>query len=343
MVNDDGERKATGAYYTPDYVVTYIVEEAVGPLLSDIEAELTEMDMEPGTQEYVIAFWERVTELKILDPAMGSGHFLTKATGYLAEAMMERVRELETGRLFDEEQVRREISRECIYGVDVNGMAVELAKLSMWLETLAADQPLAFLDHHLKSGNSLVGSDITDVLSRDEGDSGQVTLAYDFAQTRQRALDHVMDLTGELLAIDNETLEDIHSMEELYDDIRADPLYQRLFAMATVHTASEFGFDVPEDAIERMARAIEDEATWADIEAADWFRVAQAMADEEGFFHWELEFPAVFFDSDGERLASAGFDAIVGNPPYGADFNEQEMAYLNQESVDHIELEQASA
>jgi type I restriction-modification system DNA methylase subunit len=312
VVNDDGERKATGAYYTPDYVVTYIVEETVGPLLEEAEDELGEL--EPGTEEYVVAFWERVTDLKILDPAMGSGHFLTKATGYLADAVMERVRELESGSLFDEELVRRTISRECIYGVDVNGMAVELAKLSMWLETLAADQPLAFLDHHLKSGNSLVGSDITDVLA-DEDESGQMTLA-DFARTRRRALGQVMDRMGELLAIDNETLEDVHSMEEIYKRIREDPLYEHLQAMATVHTAGEFGLDVPEDAIERMARAIEDEGEWADIEATDWFRAARAMADEEGFFHWELEFPAVFFDGDGERLASAGFDAVVGNPPW---------------------------
>jgi hypothetical protein len=106
-------------------------------------------------------------------------------------------------------------STENIYGVDVNEMAVELAKLSMWLETLAADQPLAFLDHHLKVGNSLVGSDITEVLGEDEEEPGQVTLAYDFAQTRRRALGQVMDRMGELLAIDNETLEDVHSMEKL--------------------------------------------------------------------------------------------------------------------------------
>jgi hypothetical protein len=104
--------------------------------------------------------------------------------------------------------------------------------------------------------------------------------------------------------------------QKLYAEIREHPLYEHLQAMATIHTASEFGLDMPEDAIERMARAIEDEEAWADIEATDWFRAARAMADEEGFFHWELEFPAVFFDSDGERLASAGFDAVVGNPPY---------------------------
>lgn len=272
VVNDDGERKATGAYYTPDYVVTYIVEETVGPLLADIEAELA--GMEPGTEEYVIAFWERVTDLKILDPAMGSGHFLTKATGYLAESVMEQVRELETSSLFDEEWVRRKISRECIYGVDINGMAVELAKLSMWLETLATDQPLAFLDHHLKTGNSLVGSDITEVLSNGEPDEGQMTLTQAFARTRKRALEHVMDRVSELLAIDNETLADIHSMEDIYDDIRDDPLYQRLFAMASVHTAGQFGLDIPGDAIEQLAEAIEDDDEWAKMEETEWYRNA---------------------------------------------------------------------
>nr|WP_049996424.1 N-6 DNA methylase [Halococcus sediminicola] len=327
VVNDDGERKATGAYYTPDYVVTYIVEETVGPLLSDIEAELS--GLEPGTEEYVVAFWERVTDLKILDPAMGSGHFLTKATAYLTNALMEEVREVdENVEAFDDEDdsdIRRRISRECIYGVDVNGMATELAKLSMWLETLAADQPLAFLDHHLKAGNSLVGSDITEVLSNDDGDeltseneeNGTVQSTFDyFEQVRRRALDHVMNRMSELLAIDNETLDEIHSMKAIYAEMREDPLYEHLQAMATVHTASEFGLDVPEDAIERMARAIEDDEEWAALEATDWFRAARAMADEEGFFHWELEFPAVFFDMDGDRLASAGFDAVVGNPPY---------------------------
>src|SRR5699024_4331893 len=123
-----------------------------------------------------------------------------------------------------------------------------LAKLPTGRATLAADQPLAFLDHHLKAGNSLVGSDITDVLA-DEDEPGQMTLA-DFARTRRRALGEVMNNMSELLAIDNETLDDVHSMEEIYKRIREDPLYEHLQAMATVHTAGEFGLDVPDDAIE---------------------------------------------------------------------------------------------
>ncbi|QIO21733.1 Eco57I restriction-modification methylase domain-containing protein [Haloarcula sp. JP-L23] len=316
VVNDDGERKATGAYYTPDYVVSYIVEETVDPLLDDIKAELEADGLEPSDTAYFRRFWQEVLELKILDPAMGSAHFLTNATGYLTEQVMEVVREQEI-QSYDEQELRRTIAKECIYGVDINGMAVELGKLSMWLETLAADKPLAFLDHHVKAGNSLVGSDITEVLSDDtEENGGQLTLTQAFARARQQTLEHVMGLMEDLLAIDNEELEDIKSMEELYDEIRADPLYQRLFEIANVHTAEEFGLDVPSGVYEDMAGAIENGDDWEEIRDEDWFATAQAMADDEDFFHWELEFPEVFFGEDGEKLDGAGFDAVIGNPPY---------------------------
>ncbi|WP_135828681.1 Eco57I restriction-modification methylase domain-containing protein [Halorussus halobius] len=316
VVNDEGERKATGAYYTPDYVVTYIVEETVDPLIEEIEDDLAATDLEPGTVEYVTEFWKRVRELRILDPAMGSGHFLTKATGYVAEQVMAEVRELETATLFDEEQIRRAVSKECIYGVDRNGMAVELAKLSMWLETLSSDQPLAFLDHHLKTGNSLVGSDITEILSTDDdGPSGQTTLSDWLTQTRREALEQVMDRMQDLLAIENDSLADIKEMEQMYADIREDSLFVHLLEMASVHTAGQFGLDVPDDADERMAKALRDDS-WADVSGTDWFESAQAMAAEERFFHWQLEFPEVFFSESGAVSDEAGFDAVVGNPPY---------------------------
>ncbi|MBP1923289.1 type I restriction-modification system DNA methylase subunit [Halorubrum alkaliphilum] len=316
VVNDEGERKATGAYYTPDYVVTYIVEETVDPLIDEIHADLEADGLARSDTEYFRRFYDRVTDLTVLDPAMGSGHFLTKATGYLTEQVMSVVREQEI-QSYDEQEFRRDISKEVIYGVDINGMAVELAKLSMWLETLAADQPLAFLDHHLKSGNSLVGSDITEVLSEDNGDDGgQLTLTQAFARVRQDTLEHVMELMADLLAYDNETLEDVKSMEELYDEIREDPLYKRLFELANVHTAEEFGVDVPEDAYEQMASAIEDERDWEAIREEPWFKSAQTTAAEQNFFHWELEFPEVFFDSEGEKMGEAGFDIVIGNPPY---------------------------
>jgi len=240
---------------------------------------------------------------------MGSGHFLTSAIDYLAREIIDAQEKqaaqqgIETvNEDHDINWARRKVAQRCIYGVDLNPLAVELAKVSLWLRTLAAEQPLAFLDHHLKSGNSLVGSDIEDVLSQndDTTESGQLTLQQSFAHTRQQALEHVMERFTDLLSIDNETLADIKQMEDAYDDVRDDDLYQHLLAMANVHTAEEFGADVPSDAYERMATALRDDS-WGNITGQDWFEGAQAMASEEDFFHWELEFPVAFYGEDGGR------------------------------------------
>ncbi len=320
VVNDEGERKATGAYYTPDYVVTYIVEETVGPLVKEIREDLIDQGFEPGTQEYITPFFRRVTDLRILDPAMGSGHFLTKATGYLSEQVMSEVRESETefGIAFDEQHIRREIAKECIYGVDLNGMAVELAKLSMWLETLAADRPLAFLDHHFKQGNSLVGSDIEaiDELESDANGQDEQYSLSEFGVTREGTIERLMDIYSEFLAIENETVEDVREMKRKYAEIEQDELRQRLVAMANVYTAESFGLDVPGGAYERMARAIEDNEEWDTVRETGWFETARKITGQQDFFHWELEFPRVFYDENGERKEESGFDIVIGNPPW---------------------------
>jgi len=320
VVNDEGERKATGAYYTPDYVVTYIVEETVGPLVEEIRTDLIEQGFEPGTEAYLGPFSQRITDLRILDPAMGSGHFLTKATGYLSEQVMSEVREVEEELpvAFDEGHVRREIAKECIYGVDLNGMAVELAKLSMWLETLAADRPLAFLDHHFKTGNSLVGSDIETIeeLESDaNGDDGQVSLAQ-FGATREGTIERLMEIYGEFLAIENETIDDVREMKRKYAQIQEDDLRRRLVAMADVKTAETFGLDIPGGVYEQMAKAIEDDSDWASLTQEDWFKTSQSLASRQRFFHWKLEFPEVFYDGTGSKMDASGFSAVIGNPPY---------------------------
>ncbi|MFC6942988.1 Eco57I restriction-modification methylase domain-containing protein [Salinirubellus sp. GCM10025818] len=320
-----GERKATGSYYTPEYVVEHIVEETLGPLVDDIRGSLVGQSAfdEGGFAE---EFAEEVFDLKILDPAMGSGHFLTSAIDYLAREIIdaqERQAAQQGIETVDEDHdinwARRQVAQRCIYGVDLNPLAVELAKVSLWLRTLAAEQPLAFLNHHLKTGNSLVGSDIETVLNNGNteigNEEGQLTLQQSFDRTRQQALEHVTDQFEELLAIDNETLDDIKEMEAVYEEVRKDPLYQHLMAMVNVHTAEQFGLDVPRDAYERMAAALREDS-WAGIEEEDWYRSAQQMAADEHFFHWELEFPIAFYEQDGVRKDDGGFDAVIGNPPY---------------------------
>ncbi|WP_459193166.1 Eco57I restriction-modification methylase domain-containing protein [Halosimplex sp. J119] len=335
---DDGERKATGSYYTPEYVVEYIVDKTLGPLVEEIRADLVSQSADTTHSRdggFAEEFAEQIFDLTVLDPAMGSGHFPVNAVDYLAREIIdaqerqdrqaldtegEEVRSprTEEGELRDINWARRKVAQRCIYGVDVNPLATELAKVSLWLRTLAAEQPLAFLDHHLKTGNSLVGSDIEDVLSNGDDETtedGQLTLQESLDHTRKRAMEHVTNRFQDLLNIDNETLEDAKEMEAVYDDVRDDPLYKKLLAMANVHTADTFGLDVPDDVDERMARALHSES-WENIEGQDWFKSAQAMAEEERFFHWELEFPMAFYDQDGERKSDAGFDVVIGNPPY---------------------------
>ncbi|THE63102.1 class I SAM-dependent DNA methyltransferase [Salinadaptatus halalkaliphilus] len=320
-----GERKATGSYYTPEYVVEYIVEETLGPLVDDIRSSLVGQSAfdEGGFAE---EFAEEVFDLKILDPAMGSGHFLTSAIDYLAREIIdaqERQAAQQGIETVDEDHdinwARRQVAQRCIYGVDLNPLAVELAKVSLWLRTLAAEQPLAFLDHHLKTGNSLVGSDIEEIeeLESDAGGDGQNATLADFGVARKGTIEQLMRIYQDFIAIENQDLADVKEMEAKYDEFERNKLRQRLEAMTNVHTAEEFGLDnLPGDAYEQMAAALEDDDQWEQIEQMQWFADAQKWSEDNDYFHWKLEYPEVFYDEDGSGVDDPGFDAVIGNPPY---------------------------
>ncbi|MDS0297034.1 Eco57I restriction-modification methylase domain-containing protein [Halogeometricum luteum] len=320
-----GERKATGSYYTPEYVVEYIVDETLGPLVDDIRGSLVGQSAfdEGGFAE---EFAEGVFDLKILDPAMGSGHFLTSAIDYLAREIIdaqERQAAQQGIETVDEEHdinwARRQVAQRCIYGVDLNPLAVELAKVSLWLRTLAAEQPLAFLDHHLKTGNSLVGSDIEEIeeLESDAGGDGENASLADFGVARKGTIEQLMRIYQDFIAIENQDLADVKEMEAKYDEFERNKLRQRLEAMANVSTADDFGLDgIPSGAYERMAAALDEDEEWKAIEELEWFRTAQKWASRDRYFHWRLEYPEVFYGSDGVEKDKPGFDAVIGNPPY---------------------------
>ncbi|MDP2767205.1 MAG: N-6 DNA methylase [Candidatus Methanoperedens sp.] len=142
LATDKGERKATGSYYTPDYIVNYIVKNAVGPVVEEKWKEAKAKKQ---------SFIEATLSVKVLDPAMGSGHFLVGSIEYLADRLLKAAQEdINAGRLYEEAHLtpdwaRREVVAHCIYGVDLNDLAVELAKVSLWLTTISKDKPLSFL------------------------------------------------------------------------------------------------------------------------------------------------------------------------------------------------------
>jgi hypothetical protein len=183
LTTDKGERKATGSYYTPDYIVEYIVANTLGPLVEQIRAQTTpspspsSSSSSSSSRSSSDPFIEGILALNILDPAMGSGHFLVEATHYLARALATNehtpspssssssslASSSSSSSSSDLLYWKRRVVEACIYGVDKNPMAVELAKLSLWLKTAVADKPLSFLDHHLQCGDSLVGAWLADL------------------------------------------------------------------------------------------------------------------------------------------------------------------------------------
>jgi type I restriction-modification system DNA methylase subunit len=341
LVTDRGERKLTGSYYTPDYIVKYMVDEAVKPIL-DEACERAQSD-----EERIQA----ILSINVLDPSMGSGHFPVEVTEYIARYLVEKGLQpdeaVETGKPAafgkagekkDEKEAdltywKRRVAQQCIYGVDLNPLAVELAKLSLWLITAAKDRPLSFLDHHLRAGNALVGSWLAEVAAGQHPraaqeqkraqqsaqvakEAGQLYFFFDedFRQTTREALDAIAAIEHNPGA----TLTDVKAQEAAYETLRQH-FSDKYRHLANLGTALYYDLEVSRE----LWRPLADYALGREVEHPDllqfdnYLDAATALAGAKGYFHWELEFPNIFFDSQGQSLGDrAGFDVVIGNPPY---------------------------
>jgi hypothetical protein len=318
LLNDKGERKASGSYYTPDYIVKYIVDQTVGPALRDAVAGL---DDDRAKVKAVLG-------VNVLDPAMGSGHFLVEATEYIARFLVDLAVTPDADAHGEAELQywKRRVAQSCIYGVDLNPLAVDLAKLSLWLSTVAKDRPLSFLDHHLRTGNALIGARIADLhvgaggaggkkkSKKTAQANGQLSLLDDdaFRQSMSTAVDSMWLIEGSA----GETVEEVKQQERIYADLR-ESLTRKYGRLADLVTGTYFGVKIDPTFWQPLA----DYATGRTVAAlprfTEWLDTAEVIAGERRFFHWELEFPEVFFDKHGQPLGEgAGFDAVVGNPPY---------------------------
>jgi len=311
LATDNGERKATGSYYTPDYIVEYIVENTVGPVVEEKWKEA-----EKNNASYVMA----TLSINVLDPAMGSGHFLVGATEFLATKLMDAVDlDIEAGLLepieeYNPHWAKREVVSHCIYGVDLNEMAVELAKLSLWLTTISKDKPLSFLDHRLKHGNSLIGADLGKLAFHpDAWKRGKTKAGTRLDIARPKAfVKKIIEATNEISAINDDTLENVKNKEKLFAELKESKSYTGIKTLADVFTSIYFGNEIDERRYAALSGYVYD---CKDIYASADIKQAQEISQEKTFFHWELEFPEVFFEG-GQAKENPGFDAVIGNPPY---------------------------
>jgi len=331
LETDRGERRATGSYYTPQYIVEYIVEQAVGPLVKEaVERVKARGKQAKGKAARAAAgrsLVEEVLRLKILDPAMGSGHFLVEVTEYLARALATDPY-VETGVPAEEDLThwKRRVVERCIYGVDRNRLAVELAKLSLWLATVAEDKPLSFLDHHLQCGDSLIGARVADlgavppvVLSkkalreREAQYAAGVRQANLFEIRLIEKLPVVMGRILEITEVESDSYETVQAKEAADRAVRE--LKAPFEAVANLWVSAYFGNEFTQGEYDEALGLVGRPGELLALPAVGW---AQEAARERRFFHWELAYPEVFYDRNGQPLrAGAGFDAVVGNPPYG--------------------------
>ena len=309
------ERKATGSFYTPRSITEFLVRRTLSPLVEGRTAG-------------------QILDLRVLDPAMGSGAFLVAACRFLARAA-EKARvdsgEWPAGEVTRQDRVelRRLVAQRCLYGVDLNPMAVQLARVSLWLTTLASDRPLTFLDHHIASGDSLIGATLEDIArpsafarggrARELRRAGSTLALFDDDTERDMAM-RVLPDRYRLALEPGDTPAAVRAKERALEDLAAPgaPL-PRWKAAADLWCAGWFW-------PERNLTA----ATYADLQAAILQRGAvlpeaqsrvlldraAALARDVRAFHWHLEFPEVFFNADGRRRADGGFDAVLGNPPW---------------------------
>lgn len=309
LVTDKGERKATGSYYTPQFIVDYIVENTIGPLAEKCQTA------------------EDILNLKVLDPAIGSGHFLVKVTDFLARHLLEKGGQTEGVPAEGESDfahMKRQVVERCVYGVDLNPLAVELAKLSLWLDTVAKGQPLSFLDHHLRCGNSLIGARVqalpnhpqTQTRSRraaQQEAAGQLAL-FDYGAFTQHTNLLVLGM-GKIAHGLSDSREAVQHKGAILADIDAAhrrPYRQIGDLWCSAYFGNEYSAATYTELVQHLQGA-SDELSEAAQEALDRSRQA---ARQYRFFHWELEFPDVFFDEHGRTAPKGGFSAVVGNPPW---------------------------
>lgn len=333
LSEDALERKETGAYYTPEPIVEYIVNNTVDVKLDEVLKEIQEeiakqkeeiefeynSSLKSALQEkffedIINKIREKVLKISILDNAMGSGHFLVNAAYHIAAKVFNFLHEnIKFETLEDKEigkynyWIRMAVTHN-IYGVDINKLAVQLGKLSLWLISATKDRPLSFIDHHLKYGNSLVGTSresIDNTLGDNIGKNQNRRL---FDITINNLMSYVDAQFKTLEKMPEETADQIHEKEKFYyEDIEG-----HLKAIKTkwdIYLAMQIN-----DKKGIVKKEIYDQIVNTNLETLeesypnfkDWIE----QAKENQFFHWELEFPEVFSGNN------KGFDCVIGNPPY---------------------------
>lgn len=330
-------RKTSGSYYTNAALVQSLIKSALEPGLMAKIARAEAMSEKMNTP---MDYEKAILEFSVIDPACGSGHFLLAAARRIAEVLVEKRLEKSEETVPTQEMYRkalRDVITNCIYGVDLNEMAVELSRTALWLEGYEPGKPLEFLSHHIKCGNSLVGvydlnalnSGIPDnaynCLSGDEKDKCASLVktnkdsktkqfyAHDlFSKDLATSSAEICSLMWKISGTGNDTIEDQEKKLKLFEELQNNKEYLKNKLACDLYTAAFFvnkteanssKISLSEDIYDVQKERVENSSRKGVREEA------LRLAKEFKFFHWKIEFPEIF-------QKGTGFDCILGNPPW---------------------------
>ncbi len=314
------DRKTTGSYYTPPQLVQQLIKTALEPVIAE---KIRDLKVNQELDKALLS-------LKVVDPACGSGHFLLAAARRIGKELAKvRTGEAEPG----QEPLRaaiRDVIQNCIYGVDLNPLAVDLCKVALWIEGFSRGKPLNFLDHRIKCGNSLVGVmdlNCLDTGIPDEafkavtGDDKQLSILFKKQNKQQRSQKDQLS-TGEreitraqygeswreLGGIAETTPKEVKHKEQQYKDTLENAGWKRDYWACNLWTAAFF-MPLTQDNLQLLpTTAVLNQLLRGNLSTQTVVEAANKLAQDKHFFHWCLEFPEVF-EADG-------FDCVLGNPPW---------------------------
>ncbi|MEV5811329.1 Eco57I restriction-modification methylase domain-containing protein [Streptomyces mutabilis] len=354
------DRKKTGSYYTPAALTETLLDSTLDPVIDAAVKRGEQRASAEGRPDPADTIVEELLSLTVCDPACGSGHFLVGAARRIAKRVAS-VRERNPEPTAETVQhALHEVVAQCVYGVDLNPMAVELAKVSLWLEAMEPGRPLGFLDAHIRHGNGLIGA--TPALMKDgipsrafkrtEGDDEAWAKRLFAENEKERGgqgllfevEDHEPNVANTAFAsglrritsAPAHTLADVRRKETAFKEWATSGEYLRALHLADAWCAAFVWVkreDAPPAITHKVFRGLEDPE--ADAAPRSTHNEIIRLRDQYAFFHWHLEFPEIFTvpDADSPKVAevdpttgwTGGFSCVVGNPPWDkVDFHDKQ-------------------
>ena len=350
LVNRLGnDRKKTGSYYTPSSLIETLLDSTLDPVIDDAQKRGEQAATAAGEPDPSEAIVRELLSLTVCDPACGSGHFLVAAARRIAKRVAAVRESNPEPPPVAVRAALHEVVARCVYGVDLNPMAVELAKVSLWLEALEPGKALGFLDAHIKHGNGLVGTTPTLMLDgipnkafkavegddekyakflekqNDQERKGQSGLFEVVVETKVSNTAFASGLRR-IIGAPSGNLRQVHAQQEAYEKLRDEKEYVHARHIADAWCAAFMWRktkDAPAPVTHEVFQALRDPKARSASKATH--DEIDALRDLYRFFHWHLEFPEVFTVPEQVGAGDAvdpvtgwagGFSCVVGNPPW---------------------------